>query len=72
MKACKAIVHFAKDMGSDNIKEFHHKCCLFAPHPGIKHFTPTLLITCGGDRVTRDITGKDITKSWSPYSNEAV
>lgn len=72
MKPCRATVHFAKDMGSDNVTEFNNKCCLFAPHKGVKHYTPTLLITCGGDRVTHDINGKDISKTWSPYPNELV
>lgn len=72
MKPCKASVTFIKDMGSDNPKKFTQKCCLMAPHKGIKHYTPILLITCGGDRVTHDINGKDIAKTWSPYSNEPV
>lgn len=69
---CKAIVEFKKEYGGDDDKIFKHKCCLFTPHKGIKHYTPSLLITMGGDRVTHDIHGNDITKTWSPYSNERI
>lgn len=67
MKPCKATVTFRKDMGNGIIRTFTNKCCLMAPHDGFKHYSPTLLITCGGDRVERDIQGNDITKTWSPY-----
>tara|TARA_Y100000310_G_scaffold233699_1_gene236595 strand:- start:112 stop:399 length:288 start_codon:yes stop_codon:yes gene_type:complete len=59
---CNATVHF--DSGT---KILHHKCCLFKPHTGWKHSTLSLLLTCGGERATHDIHGKDITKTWSPY-----
>jgi len=39
-------------------------CCLFAPHKGIKHYNPRLLLTLGGERVTKDVKGKDIIKTW--------
>jgi hypothetical protein len=38
----------------------------------LKHYTSSLLSTCGGERVTHDIHGNDITKTWSPYINEQV
>jgi hypothetical protein len=65
---CNATVHF--DSGT---KINHHQCCLFEEyHKGLKHFTPTLLLTCGGDRATHDIDGNDITKTWSPFSDEKI
>lgn len=69
-KPCPAEITFKKDMGSDNIKKFTLKCCLMAPHEGYKHYTPTLLITVGGDRVNEDIDGNDISNTWSPYAGE--
>ena len=61
---CKATVLFRKD----EERIFHHKCCLFEEyHKGLKHFTPSLLLTCGGERATHDIYGNDITKTWSPW-----
>ena len=72
---CKAIVHFRRDMGEpeEEQKVFHHPCCLFEEyHKGLKHYTSSLLSTCGGERVTHDIHGNDITKTWSPYINEQV
>ncbi len=72
---CKATVHFRQDMGEpeEEQKVFHHRCCLFEEyHKGLKHFTPSLLLTCGGERVTHDIDGNDITKTWSPYNNEQI
>ncbi len=70
LKSCTATITFKKDMGSGNIKQFTHQCCLFAPHKGYKHYTPTLLITCGGERITHDIHGKDIAKTWSPFQEK--
>jgi len=58
---CKATVHF-----NNGYKIIHNQCCLFEEyHKGLKHYTPTLLLTCAGDRVTHDIDGKDITKTWT-------
>jgi hypothetical protein len=69
LKPCEARVKYRKEPGG---KIYDHKCCLLAPHPGLKHYDPVLLITMGGDRVTHDIYGNDITHSWSPYSNEEL
>ncbi len=41
-------------------------CCLLDPHPGFKHENPRLMLTCGGDRIEKDINGTDITTTWSP------
>ncbi len=63
-KPCTATITFTKDG-----KQFTQKCCLLSPHIGLKHYNPNLLITCGGEAVTKDISGNDITKTWSPYCN---
>jgi hypothetical protein len=69
LKPCEARVRFQKEPGG---KIYDHKCCMFEPHSGFKHCDPILLITLGGDRVTQDIYGNDITHSWSPYVNEKL
>ena len=66
-KTCEATVTFVKDYGDGNPKTYTNRCCLLVPHDGIKHFTPTLLLTVGGDIVTHDINGKDITGEWSSF-----
>jgi len=60
---CPAEIEF--DNGAGRILK--HKCCLWYPHDGARHYTPTLLLTLGGDRVTCDIHGNDVTKTWSPF-----
>ena len=52
---------------TEDSKVFDHQCCLFTPHKGTKHYIPTITCTCGGDRVTHDIDGVDITKTWSGF-----
>ena len=45
--AAKITVDFGKYL--DGAKPRELKCCLLAPHPEHKHYSPSLLITCGGD-----------------------
>lgn len=33
----------------DGAKKRTLKCCLMAPHPKLKHYSPSLLLTLGGD-----------------------
>ena len=67
LKPCRARIEYIKDYGDGNERKFNHHCCLLSPHKGYKHFDPVLLMTCGGDRVTEDINGVDISQSWSPF-----
>jgi len=61
-KPCRARIEYEKDE-----RKFNHHCCLLAPHKGYRHYDPVLLLTCGGERVTQDVNGIDITNSWSPF-----
>lgn len=61
-KPCRARLEFIKDK-----HKFNHYCCLLSLHEGYKHYDPVLLITVGGERVTHDVNGLDITKTWSPF-----
>ena len=70
MEPCKAEITFVKDMGDGYPVKRSVTCCLMAPHNGFKHYSPSLLLTCGGNRVEEDATGTDITGTWSPYCNE--
>lgn len=62
LKLCEETVVFEKDG-----KVFQHRCCLMAPHDGLKHYDPVLLVTVGGERVTVDKDGRDISETWSPW-----
>ena len=52
--------------GGNEDKQLTLPCCLLAPHEGYKHYNPRLLLTIGGDRITKDASGQDITKKWAP------
>jgi len=45
----KITVDFGKYF--DGAKPRELSCCLLAPHPGYKHYSPSLLITYGGDAI---------------------
>ena len=70
MKPCEAVIKFQKDYGNEKPQIYENKCCLMSPHEGVKHYSPTLLLTIGGDRVNEDIDGNNISKTWSPYPGE--
>lgn len=62
LKPCRARVEYMRAE-----RKFNHHCCLLSPHAGYKHYDPVLLETCGGDRVTKDVNGIDISQSWAPF-----
>ena len=73
LKPCSATVEVIfpfTAFGGEEDKRLVLPCCLMAPHPGYKHHNPRLLLTVGGDRITQDARGNDITGSWAPWVEE--
>lgn len=68
LKPCSAkieVIYPFTAFGGEEDKRLVLPCCLLAPHAGYKHYNPRLLLTMGGDRITQDARGKDITSSWA-------
>jgi len=59
------VIYPSTEFGSDLDQVIELPCCLLSPHKGYKHENPRLQLTVGGDRITKDIDGNDITKTWS-------
>lgn len=68
---CPAKVTFYPNPEDKECKPRTTKCCLFTPHKGIRHYSPSILLTCGGERATEDINGNDITETWSPFIDDS-
>lgn len=64
---CQEEVTFIRDMNDGHYPKFTVKCCLAVNHYGFKHYSPSIQMTVGGDRITHDINGNDITETWSGF-----
>lgn len=73
MKPCLSkveVIYPATTFGAEEDERLVLPCCLMAPHLGHKHCNSRLLLTCGGDRITQDAEGNDITGEWAPWVEE--
>jgi len=61
------VVYPGTQFGLESDQVIELPCCLVSPHKGYKHQNPRLQLTVGGDRITKDIDGNDITETWSYY-----
>ncbi len=69
-KTCKEVIKViypGKQFGLSEDKILDLPCCLLTPHISYKHYNPRLQLTCGGDRIEKSASGKDITETWNYF-----